>query len=560
MEHNKLRMGHLLVIIVVAVGLVAGRLAWLQLGRHEELAAKALAGQQELLAGEEIVRGDIVDREGRSLTGAGLYPGLVVLPGPDIGPEELNALSTILNQEAEVLARRLERSPGSFIMAPLLTPQQARAVEELASPRLQVAPVFSHYGPQPLAVHLVGHLGPRSAGAERTGPGGDLAGVKGLEAVYDDYLRQGQPAYWLPVVKDGQGRVLPEVSLGEVITRPDPGRYQIVTTIDLHVQAAVEAVMEAWVPRGAVVILEPDTGDVLAMASRPSFDPRHPVAGNQEGQFVNRALEHYYPGSVFKIVLAAAALEQGVVTPAEKFFCTGSYVLASGQVYSCWKPEGHGALTLSQALAQSCNPTFIELGLRLGRGQLMQYAQAFGLDRDRLVGYPLPEAVILDIDYGDGALANASLGQEGVRLSPLQVGGIVAAVANGGIYHPPRVVREIRRAGQVERSFAVPAGYRAVSPATAAQLQDMLEQVVRTGTGREAWVEVGGSAGKTGTAESGTRDAAGRPVTYSWFAGWYPLEKPRYAVAVYKENVSASDISASAVFRRVLLALLDGDV
>jgi len=567
----------LIAMFSIAFLLLLLKLIQLQLLSGENIAVKAVQGRTRYISGEDYPRGEILDRNGVSLTDTRTVPALVLFPSMVENKGELiDLLSEILNIPEGVIKGKLSRNTYSFI--PNLTPEQVEKIRTLNSKGAYVLLLKARYGPESLARHVIGHV--NSIDPEswklfhgKTGQGDkeayditDTIGVKGIEAIYENYLRCRDPEfYWLATV-DGRGKIIPGLSFNEVVARKKTNRNSVVLTIDRGLQNKVERVMDGRIPRGAVVVMDVLNGDILAIAGRPNYDQNliaayiKPGAGDEEKVFNNRALEHYHPGSVFKILIASAALEEGLVSVDETFFCSGKYIFASGLTINCWDRDGHGEITFGESLAYSCNPVFIEVALRLGRDKILEYAEKFNLKVDRgIIGYPVDKYTSLSIDpYGEGKVANAALGQEGVRLSPVQVAGMIAAIANDGLIVKPRLVKEIRDSrGKPVKVFMPERPARAISKKTACLVKEMLTHVTEWGTGKRAWVPGCGSAGKTGSAETGLVDGGGQRVKNAWFAGYVPLNKPRYAIVVLAEGGKSGGETAAPVFLEIASYIME---
>lgn len=566
---------------IVSVGLILsifllvtlGRLVDLQLIKWEKLAAAAVAQHSRTLPLEEYARGDILDREYRNLTGTVTTYAVVTIPTliDDVMKTSRLLCGPLGLSEAETLERLTGGGNGyeaSRVVCSGLTQARAETIERLQLEGVVVLPVRSRYGPSPLAVHLLGHVGKidpdrwqqltQAGKTVETQPWddrayclGDIIGVKGIEGIYEEYLRGGSPGKVMLV--DALGRIIPGLQFREQTGAGSP-RQDVILTIDREIQQVVEDVMDRLVARGAVVVLDVETRDILALASRPSFDPNNVSSYLGEGadsNFRNRAFDPYHPGSIFKVLVAAAALDTGATDLDESFVCNGSYQVNENLSISCL--QAHGELTLLDAVAQSCNSTFIELALRLGVEQILDYARKMGLDRQEAIGYPLPDLGTIAItDVSPAKIANAALGEEGVRISPVQAASLLATVADGGLFAPPRVVKEVRdREGKIIRSFPLPAKKRVISPAAVEKLQTALAAVTRWGTGQEGWVREWGAGGKTGSAQTGEVDAAGEQRTDAWFVGYTPLESPKLAIAVLVEGGKAGGRAAAPVFREI---------
>jgi len=367
--------------------------------------------------------------------------------------------------------------------------------------------------------------------------------------------------------------------LSDLLTGREPAGAVVETTLDADVQrAAAEALGDQ---RGAVVALDPRTGDVLAMVSSPSYDPdelathdrdaaaaaRQALLADEGDPLVNRAIagDLYPPGSVFKIVTAAAALESGEFTP--DGLVPGPAVLDlpqtdTGLPNSNGRSCGEGdQVTLTDALRISCNTAFGWLGMELGGDALREQAAAFGFGEPLSVPLRVTPSTV-PAEMSPPQLAQAGIGQFDVRVTPMQVAMVSAAVANDGVLVKPNLVRSVRGEDLevIEQPEPVELG-RAVSADTAAQLTAMMETVVERGTGTAAQIDGVAVAGKSGTAQHGVDPGAEPP--HAWFTAFAPADDPQVAVAVVVEEGGAAGDEASGgrtaapIARRVIQAALD---
>lgn len=411
---------------------------------------------------------------------------------------------------------------------------------KLAKDKNQVIPSFQRYDNNYLAEHLVGHLDSSTK-----------EGANGVEAWFNDFLKAPQNI-GVFAEKDIKGRVIP--GRGAFVFPPvSYQRKNIVLTIDKAVQKIAEDVIDGKInPKlrlnnGAVVVMDIQSGDILALVSRPGFDQ------------LNKALQFYFPGSVFKILVAAAAYEEGLISPQDVFNCNGKYTVNSKVYISCWKKEGHGKQSFTQAFANSCNTAFIEIGQRVNKNNLEKYIQKFNLKQQKIIGYRYQDGKI-NIGIGKAALANASIGQQGIRLSPIQIASMVATVANDGKLVTPRLIKEVRVFnGPVLKTFPQEKQLQVISTATAKKLQVLMEEVVINGTGTEGWVARDGSAGKTGSAQTGMKDEKG-DIVHAWFAGYTPLRKPHYAIVIFAEKGHYGGKFAAPFFKAIAEKILNTQV
>lgn len=496
-------------------------------------------------------RGGIYDRSGVPLTDPQSVLGLAVFPRLMADTAAVAPLlAEALGEEAaaRVLEYALEHHEAAWVIEGL-SPVAADRIAALEIPGVAVGPTGQRYGPGSLARHLVGYANA-------------LGGQTGLELAYDAALR-GENVPYLVASYDGRGRPL-FTEAPQAVQPHDPLQkepYDVHTSIDARIQAAVEEEMDRTAHptggplRAGVVVMDVATGEPLAIAARPNYDQ---TVLADEHQLRNRALTPYETGSVFKPLVAAEALESGLVTPDEEFLCSGTYRLGD-HTFRDVEGTPRGPMTLREAIVFSCNTAFIRIGYeRMGAGALLAAARRFGLDQPTGALPPghEPVAALPEPRYG-GDVAQLSFGQGGLMASPLQVARAYAAIANGGTLRPARLVSAVRKSdGEVVSRPHTEPSRRVMSRATAAELQAALVAATIPGgggTGQAAWVEGVGAAGKSGSADT---VMAGRPVTHAWFAGWFPADRPRYVVVVLIEDGRAGGAYAAPLFRRIAERIL----
>lgn len=333
--------------------------------------------------------------------------------------------------------------------------------------------------------------------------------------------------------------------------------HDIVLTLDASAQRAATEALEGRV--GAVVALDPRNGDVLVMASSPTFNPNFLgdawdiICNDPASPLLNRCTQGQYPpGFPFAILTAAAALDAGVATLGTKLRCEGHYRIDGDEIV-CRRRSGHGLLDMREALIVSCNIYFAKLSLKIGWERLRETAEAFGFGKTTDFDLPVVPSSIPPTEPGDrAALAKAASGQGGVTVTPLQMAMIAAAIGNGGRMMAPRLVQSVRSAeGRILRTTQSRQISQPVSVETADALREAMTQVVKRKTG--AWtksehVEI---AGETGLAENPN----GAP--HAWFVALAPAATPRVAVAVLIENADAGTAEAASVAKDVVEALVE---
>jgi peptidoglycan glycosyltransferase len=353
----------------------------------------------------------------------------------------------------------------------------------------------------------------------------------------------------------GQSGILGVTSYWDRIAGKTHHGADLELTINVAVQqAAAEALVDR---RGAVVALDPRTGAVLAMVSSPRYDPNELASiwdqlSDEEGPLFNRAtLGLYPPGSVFKVIVAAAALETGAVTPTTMFDDTGTYT-AGGYEVSNYDDRHYDQHDFTKAFASSVNTTFAKLGVEMGADTLSRYAADFGFGEEPPWALGGAASVFPDPGSMDEAhVAQAAFGQGEVLVTPLEMALATCAVANRGAIMKPYLVNRVKDPeGNVIRQTEPEVWREPITSATAATLTDLMVEVVNTGTGTEAQLSGVQVAGKTGTAE--ITDAE----PHAWFAGFAPAENPRVVVVVLVENAGTGGTVAAPIARAVIAKAL----
>jgi cell division protein FtsI (penicillin-binding protein 3) len=501
---------------------VLGRLAWLQIVRHAELAAMA-ERQYSRTVLLQAQRGPITDRNGAALATSSPAESLFAQPRALGDPVRVAArLAPLLGvPEAEIHAQLT--SGRAFVwLRRKLPPATAAAVKSLREPGLGLLPEpLRLYPNRELAAHVIGFEGVDG-------------GLEGVERSFNDTLA-GTPGKAV-VGRDALGR---EVVTEAVLQPPSPGRGVMLTldrTIQYLAEREIDAAWRRTQARAAmVVVLDPRTGDVLAIAIRPTFNPNTFLEVPSRDVWRNRAVsDPFEPGSTFKVILAAAALEEGVVRPEDRIWAeNGSITIAKTTIHD-WKK--YGWLTFGEVLQNSSNVGSIKVGLALGRDRYYRYMTAFGFGAPTGVGLAGESRGLLREPQRWSALSlpTMSIGQE-VSVTALQMVAAFGAVANGGVLMQPRLVRAVFDAeGRETRRFEPQAVRQVISPETARTLTRLMTQVVAAGTGHNAAIGGYEVAGKTGTAQKldpTTRRYSRNPGVLS-FVGFAPADEPRLVMLV----------------------------
>ena len=515
-------------------------------------------------------RGQITDRNGVTLAQTRVSFNLsVVFPTPfdftdqqivDFVNNEVAAARAFTNrpigfsQEAVTQHYRNRATIPFDIATDLSSDEVTRAQGHLPS-GLKLRAVYVRIYPQgPLAGHVIGYTGRTSRESTRTLQNNDplwpeSEGREGLELTFDNELR-GKPGQ-LNVTFDKDGNKTGE----RIAVQPEPG-YNVVTTLDIDTQRLAEQILQKRSKRGAIVLLDPNNGEVLALASWPTINPNDFVPTISQEKFTKissdpndpmlpRAYRSAYPaGSTFKVFVGVAGFETHAINPSDEFDCPSALEIGN-IVFRNWKKTDSGDLNFRQALAQSCNTWFYQAGQKIGSRALVTWAKRFGLGaRTGILLNDEAEGRIPTDEYMErtyhrhilgGDLANLSIGQGDILISPLQMAQAMGALANGGTLYQAKIVRQVQTLNN-EVVYAYSPRAKDVfklSTVTMEQLRKGMVAVVSDGTGGAAELKNVKVAGKTGTAEWGPKK---KERTAAWFAGFAPADAPRYAFAALYEG------------------------
>jgi len=518
----KVRILAIFLTLLLGLGGICAKLFTIQIQHGRRLTEQA-ARQYKRLLPLVSRRGTIFDRAGRELAVSLRVSSVFAQPTAIANPRETaRALAPILGQPARELQARLSTDKPFVWLQRQLEPRQAEAISDLGLKGIGLVPESRRYYPrQDLASHVLGAVGL------------DDRGLEGVEHLYDDLLG-GKPQF-VTAQQDALGRLV----FRQEEPAPKTPIFDVYLTIDEVLQYITErelarAVERSGAKAGTALILDPTSGEILALANQPTFDPNHYKTSSSAAKRNRAAADYLEPGSIFKVILAAGAMEEGVVSPTDLLYGENGSIEVSG--ITIRDHEKYGWLTVRQVLAQSSNVGAIKLGQKLGKSLYYHYMSAFGFGS--LTGVDLPGETpgLIRRPKGWSALSLPvlSLGQE-VSVTAIQFATAFAAIANGGSLLRPHVVRSLRTQDEAVARTVEPAVVRRViSEPTARTLLEMLTSVVEEGTGKQAAVPGYTVSGKTGTAqkvEPATGRYSHRKVVAS-FVGAIPAEAPRLVILV----------------------------
>jgi cell division protein FtsI (penicillin-binding protein 3) len=536
-------------------GLLAlgARCVHLQIFKARSLTDRARSQQEKVIALDPY-RGPIVDRNGEELALSLAVDSVYADPSEITAPAKAaRGLARIVGVKASTLKTRLQDGERQFVwIKRKITPDQRHRIERLGFAGIGFVRESRRYYPKrALASHVLGACGV------------DNEGLAGLEFAFEQAIR-GTPGRML-FLRDGRGGKV----LDRARTEPIPG-LGLELTLDVVIQHIAEreltAAMKTSKARGgAVVVLQPRTGEILALASHPTFDPNR-YSSTSESERRNRAVTDLYePGSTFKPITAAAVLDHGRVRPNETIWCeNGSIVVARHRFREDSRP--FGSLTFTEVLARSSNVGAIKIARRLEPSEFFEAVRRFGFGRKTGIELPGESVGLLREveDWSGLSHASIAIGQE-VGVTPLQLASAIGAIANDGVRLPPRVVRrKIGPRGRRLLSSSIEAAkaQRAISASTAQSLRHVMQSITgEKATGRRAGVPGYSIGGKTGTAQK--IDASGRynrSKHVAWFAGFAPAAQPAIVIVVMLDEprgprFHGGDVAAP-VFSRIARPVL----
>jgi cell division protein FtsI (penicillin-binding protein 3) len=527
------------------VAAIEARLVYLHVIAHDDLVARA-ERQHSRTIKAPAKRGDLLDRRGRVLATSADADTIYADPSQIENPAEVvaavcRALRDCTPEERSTLIERFQRANHFAYVRRRVSTEQAARVAALDLPAIGFVKESDRFYPNDrLAANLIGYVG-----SENTG-------LSGIEHAYERVIR-GEDGTIL-IHHDGARRGFNRVE------RPPTEGSTIELTIDQNLQHIVERELRAAVKThradsGSAIIMDPRTGEILAMASDPSFDPNE-YRKSPESAWRNRAVQDSYePGSTFKIVTASAAIDEKVM-PVDTLIDTSPGILRIGRrVIDEYRGHNYQLLSFSDVLVKSSNVGAVKIGFRIGTERLGRYVERFGFGRPVSPDFPgeHPGFVWKPEQWNESGLASVSMGYQ-VSVTPLQMIAAFSAVANKGVYMEPRVLRAVERNGR--RQMVKPKAVRqVVSADTAATLTAIMEEVVEEGTAKAAIIPGYTIAGKTGTAEKLIDGRYSPYLNYASFAGFLPSRKPELAIIVMidspRANGTSGGVVAAPVFKRI---------
>jgi cell division protein FtsI (penicillin-binding protein 3) len=532
-------------LLFFAISLIV-QLADLQIIQHESLLAKSEKQSQGTLK-THFGRGTISDRSGNKLATNLEVESVFVVP-QDVRDRKYTSrvLASALNENYDRIYREVS-SKKKFTWIKRKVP--ADEIMHLKKSALSGVNFRSEqkrfYPKRELAANVIGFVGT------------DDLGLAGIEHTYQEKLKG--MVYSQSIEQDGKGRTIQALNN---ISRSSLGNYDLMLTLDEVIQFVSEHHLKKQVDRykadsGMAVVMDPYTGEIYAMANVPQFNPNNFNAFPREAWKNNAVMSAYEPGSIFKPIVAAAAIDKGIAQPHDKFFCeNGSFKVGKNII---GEAENHrfGSLTMKEIIAKSSNIGAIKIAQKLGKNSFYEYIQKFGFGEKSGVRLPGVSSGLLrkKESWTDYSLSSVSFGHE-IAVTPLQMVTALSAIANGGTLMEPHITKALMRDGEVVEQIKPKKIRRVISKKTSQQMLEILKFVVKEGTGKNAAVEGFDVAGKTGTAQKYISKTKSYSKTefVSSFIGYAPADAPRLVILVMIDNpkgVHWGSVVAAPVFREI---------
>ena len=532
-------------LLLFAISLIV-RLADLQIVQHESLLAKSEKQSQGTMK-THFGRGTIFDRNGNELATNLEVESVFVVP-QEVRDRKYTSrvLASTLNQNYDRIYKEVS-SKKQFTWIKREVP--ADEIMHLKKSALSGVNYRSEqkrfYPKRELAANVIGFVGT------------DDLGLAGIEHTYQEKLKG--MVYSQSIKQDGKGRTIQALNN---LSRSSLGNYDLMLTLDEVIQFTAEHHLKKQVDRykadsGMAVVMDPYSGEIYAMANVPQFNPNNFNAFPRETWKNNAVVSSYEPGSIFKPIVAAAAIDKGVAQPHDRFFCeNGSFKVGKNKI---GEAENHkfGSLTMKEIIAKSSNIGAIKIAQKLGKNFFYEYIQKFGFGEKPGVRLPGVSAGLLGKreSWTDYSLASVSFGHE-IAVTPLQMVAALSAIANGGTLMEPHITKALIRDGKIVEQIKPKKIRRVISKKTSRQMMEILKFVVKDGTGKNAAVEGFDVAGKTGTAQKYITKTKSYSKTefVSSFIGYAPADAPRLVILVMIDNpkgVHWGSVVAAPVFREI---------
>ena len=515
-------------LLLFAVSLIA-RLANLQIAQHKTLLAKSEKQPHQGNLKTYFGRGTIFDRNGNELATNLVVESVFVVP-QEVRDRKYTSkvLASALGQNYDRVYKEVSSNKQFAWIKRKASTDEITHLKKSALSGVRFRSEQKRFYPKrELAANVIGFVGT------------DDYGLAGIEQTYQKKLKG--MVYSQPIEQDGRGRNIQ--NLGS-LSRSNLGNYDLMLTLDEVIQFTAEYHLTKQVERykadsGMAVVMNPNSGEIYAMANVPQFNPNNYNKFTPETRKNNTVVSSYEPGSIFKPIVAAAALDNGIAQPHDKFFCeNGSFKIGGRNI---GEASGHkyGSLSMQEIIAKSSNIGAIKIAQKLGKDSFYEYIRKFGFGEKTSIRLPGVSSGLLGKrkNWNERSLASISFGQE-IAVTPLQMVVALSAIANGGTLMEPHIAKALMRDGKIIKEIKPKKIRRVISEKTSRQMMEILKFVVENGTGKKAAIDGFEVAGKTGTAQKFITKTQSYSKTefISSFIGYAPADNPQLAILVMIDN------------------------
>ncbi|MGN1032410.1 MAG: peptidoglycan D,D-transpeptidase FtsI family protein [Intestinibacter sp.] len=527
-----------LIFTVMMVGLIC-RLIYLSIYKYEPYTNK-IENQSTYKVNLNSGRGIIYDRNNIPLTDTEKKK-IIIIPKYIINGDynNINKIKKATNLSENDIFKAVQEQLNSELIEIEVGNLNEDSIKQLKKINILVEDRVNRYKDNNLLSHTIGYINKS-----------ENKGVSGIEKSMDCELKNSNQKY-ISVFKAGTLGVKNGLNLVEgSFSKVSNNDKNLKLTIDSNIQKKVEKIVDNEENPTAVIISDVQTGQILAMSSRPNFNQNkiENSLDKKDGQLQNRVISATYPaGSVFKIVVLFAALENKVVTNSTYYYnCTGSEQVGINEKLNCNNLSGHGIQTLGECFANSCNTAFYDIAKKIGKDEIYKAIKKLHLDQNVDIG--LDEEVNSNIP-DEISLSNLSIGQGALEFTPIQINQMTQIIANNGLYKPLYIYDSIVDNSMKQiKKFSSSKEEELVSPYTSTQIKQFMVGVSQTGTAKELKDLEGGCGVKTGTAQSSINNTK---ISHGWITGFYPREEPKYAITVLVEGTEKSSKSAIPIFKDI---------
>ena len=492
-------------------------------------------------------RGTIYDRNNKHLTDNQVFKLIVVPKSQILSDNKINnLLENVIKDSKGELKKDVQYKVLESVVEIEVKNIPYNLEKQLKENGVVVEERKSRYSYNGLLSHTIGYI--NSA---------DKVGQYGIEKNMENILNNSHNEY-ISVFKAGQAGNEGNKNIGilkgtiKTVEKANEDKH-IKLTIDKDIQQIVENIANKEENNNVILVSDVDTGEILAMSSRPNFDQNDlsKYINSKNGETMNRAIQVNYPiGSIFKIVVLYTALENEIIDESYKYNCSGSMTIGNNEVLNCNKLDGHGEQTLQEAFSNSCNPAFLDIATKVGKDKIIEGAKKLKLNQKVEIG--LEEEKAKDIP-ADISIRNLAIGQGSMEFTPIQVNQMTQVVANNGTYKQLYLYDSILDGDKnIVKKIKTSKSEEIISPYSITKIKEMMKDVSKNGTGKDLNDLDGGCGVKTGTAQSTINNVK---VNHSWITGFYPEDNPKYVITVLVEGNESGNKSSIPLFREICIKI-----